>query len=129
MKYLQKLPGYRRYPPGLEWRLLKRLPMAFVASTAIPAVWYLAAQWFPLPAPGETVEKHLKTVEIATIATVITAWTAVFTIAIGCCIVILMKGPAYVADRYPLSDAEQPRRDAADGRDPADDRRDDRPDG
>ena len=41
----------------------------------------------------------------------ITAWTAVFTIAIGCTIVMLMKGPAYVADRYPLSDADEPRRD------------------
>jgi len=26
-------------------------------------------------------------------------------------VVVIMKGPAYVADRYDLSDAESPRRD------------------
>jgi hypothetical protein len=35
-------------------------------------------------------------------------WTAVFTVAVGCAIVWIMKGPAYVADPYPLSDSEQP---------------------
>ena len=28
-------------------------------------------------------------------------WTLLFTLAIGCVIVMLMKGPAYVADPYP----------------------------
>ena len=34
--------------------------------------------------------------------------TAVFTVTIGCIIVVLMKGPAYVADAYKLDDSEQP---------------------
>lgn len=38
----------------------------------------------------------------------ITGWTAVFTIAIGCAIVWLMKGPGFVADAYELIDADQP---------------------
>ena len=53
-------------------------------------------------------------VGIAAVATVITAWTAIFTIAIGCVIVALMKGPAYVADRYDLIDADEPRQDTSD---------------
>jgi hypothetical protein len=42
---------------------------------------------------------------------VATVWTAVLTIAIGCFVVVVMKGPAYVADRYPLQDADEPAQD------------------
>lgn len=35
------------------------------------------------------------------IGLVVLHWTLVFTVAIGCAIVWLMKGPAYVADAYP----------------------------
>jgi len=31
-------------------------------------------------------------------------WTLVLTLAIGCVIVMLMKGPAYVADAYPMEE-------------------------
>jgi len=36
-------------------------------------------------------------------------WTVVFTVAIGAFIVFVMKGPAYVADRYELPDEDAPR--------------------
>jgi len=35
-------------------------------------------------------------------------WTALFTVAIGAFVVMVMKGPAYVADAYPLSDSDRP---------------------
>jgi hypothetical protein len=35
-------------------------------------------------------------------------WTLVLTVAIGCVIVIVMKGPAYVADGYPPPGREPP---------------------
>ena len=119
MKLLQKLPNTHRYPAGLEWRILKKLPLVSVASLAIPLIWYGLAQAFPSPAAGESVEKYLTGVGIAAVATTITAWTAVLTVAIGCCIVWLMKGPAYVADRYPLVDADEPRQDDRGPADPS----------
>jgi hypothetical protein len=108
MKYLKKLPGHHRSPPGLERKIWRRLPAAMLASTLIPLFAYGYARLFPTPAVGDSVEKYLAGVEIAAVATVITAWTAVLTVAIGCVIVMLMKGPAYVADPYPLSDSEEP---------------------
>jgi len=108
VKYLRKLPGHRRSPPGLERKIWRRLPAAMLASTLIPLFGYGYARLFPSPAIGESVEKYLAGVEIAAVATVITAYTAVLTVAIGCVIVMLMKGPAYVADPYPLSDSEEP---------------------
>ena len=109
MKFLQKLPGSRREPPGLERDILAKLPIVLAAGTAIPLFCYLIAPLFPVA--GLNSEKYLTGVGIYAIAAVLTLWTAVFTVAIGCLIVMIMKGPAYVADRYPLSDAEEPRRE------------------
>jgi hypothetical protein len=39
---------------------------------------------------------------------VVLHWTLVLTLAIGCAIVMLMKGPAYVADPYELNDSDSP---------------------
>ena len=86
---------------------MAKLPMYLAAGTAIPAFCYILA---PLFTHGVAdTEKYLTGVGILAIATVLTVWTAAFTVAIGCLVVMIMKGPAYVADRYPLSDAEQPR--------------------
>ena len=107
----RKLPGSRREPPGLEWRIWKKLPMLLLAGTAIPLFAYAFAYLFP--APGSMpLEKYLNLVGIIVTACIITAWTAVFTVAIGCFVVRVMKGPAYVADAYELIDADEPRAEA-----------------
>jgi len=108
MQWLRKLPNSRRSPPGLEWRILRKLPMVLLASTLIPLACYLVAWGYPELFAGDSPERYLTGVGIAAIATVVTAWTAVFTLAIGCAVVVLMKGPAYVADQYDLIDAERP---------------------
>ena len=38
-------------------------------------------------------------------------WSMVLTAAVGCVIVMGMKGPGYQADSYPLSHSDQPRND------------------
>ena len=35
-------------------------------------------------------------------------WTLVLTLAIGCAVVIVMKGPAFVADAYPPPGRDAP---------------------
>ena len=42
------------------------------------------------------------------VGVVILHWTLVLTVGIGCVVVMMMKGPAYVADTYPLSDSDLP---------------------
>ena len=108
MSLLQKLPGSRREPHGLEWRIAKKLPWILLGGTAVPALCFLYAVLFPDPGVGENIEKYLTGIAIAAVAATLTLWTAVFTMAIGCGIVWIMKGPAYVADRYPLIDADSP---------------------
>ena len=48
MNWLQKLPGFTRSAPGLEWALWKKLPWIALAGTVLPlglvALAFLAAQ-------------------------------------------------------------------------------------
>jgi hypothetical protein len=46
------------------------------------------------------------TTDIYVASLVILHWTVIFTVAIAAFIVVAMKGPAYVADAYPLVEAE-----------------------
>jgi len=108
MNFLHKLPNSRRSTPGLEWLVLKRLPAALLVGTLLPLAISLAHRLFPPNATPVEIAKHLKTVDIISMATVATIWMAAFTVAIACCVVVIMKGPAYVADSYELPDSERP---------------------
>ena len=92
-KLLNKLPGYKTYPPGKERWILRQAPF-----------WTLMGSLSILGVSGSS-----GFIDILVIATLICYWIAIFTIVIGAYIVVLMKGPAYVADAYPLEDADRPR--------------------
>lgn len=85
--------------------------MLLLGGTLIPALCAIASRFFPPESSPADVVAHLQLVDIMAIALVATVWTAVLTTAIGCWVVMIMKGPAYVADRYDLSDSDTPRRD------------------
>ena len=113
MKYLRKLPNYRRQPSGLEWVILKKLPIFLLGGTAIPLFVSIGSRLYPQQGTAIQIAEHLTGIDILSIATAVTVWMAGFIVAIGCFVVVLMKGPAYVADAYPLSDSEQPITDKA----------------
>ena len=119
MNLFTKLHG-RREPPGLEWQILKKLPKVTLVGLMIPVALAILVRMLP-PEPGVNIAKHIRSVDIFAIASAITFFTAVFTIAIGCVIVYIMKGPAYVADAYPLQHSDRPETGPAADRD-ADDR-------
>ena len=108
MNLFNKLPGFERAPAGLEWALLRRLPLFSVAGTVVPllCLWMvrLAAVW----ASDIVSAKLAMSIEIALASLEALYWTIVFTVALGCVIVMIAKGPAYVADAYPLPDADAP---------------------
>jgi hypothetical protein len=101
MNLFTRLPGFRRSPPGLEWWLLKRLPGVLVAGTVIPIV----AAWAAYTLAGAASDVRFATaLNIAVLSLLSLHWTVVLTAAIVCLIVVVAKGPAYVADAYPLPD-------------------------
>ena len=105
LRWLRKIEP-RQEPPGAETALLRRMPVILVAGSLAPLVVHaLAGTWVD---DGAASKKALLSIDIFLIAAVVTFWTAVFTVTIGCIIVAIMKGPAYVADAYPVQDAKRP---------------------
>ena len=106
MSWLNRLPGSTPSAPGLEWWICKRLPALLLWGTAIPMA-VAAVAWFATPdLPGGAEDAALWLMIYRLIGLVILHWSLMLTLAIGCAIVIVMKGPGYVADAYPLDRAD-----------------------
>ncbi len=108
MQIMRKLPGFQRSPHGLEWKILRKTPIAFFYSGVVIGIFTLVAHWLPPQGPVDQVTKHLQLVDIMAIASLITVWTAIFTVAVGAFVVYMMKGPAYVADALDVPDSDEP---------------------
>jgi len=104
-RWLKKIAP-RREPPGVETALLRRMPLILLSGSLLPLALHALAS--ARIGSGAAAEKALLSIDIFLVAAVITFWTAVFTVSIGCIIVAIMKGPGYVADAYPLQDAPRP---------------------
>jgi hypothetical protein len=108
VNWLRKLPGYRRSPAGLEWRLLRLMPSVWLAGTVLPALAALAARWLITAGAAAEVARRIQLFDYMMIGLVIFLWTLVLTVTIGCIIVWLMKGPAYAADSFEVSHSDEP---------------------
>jgi hypothetical protein len=102
MNFFNRLPGFTRTPAGKERIILRRLPWVLMLGTLLLAIPSLAVRlifdWEDVMAVGKT--------DIYVISLIILHWTVVLTVGIGAFIVMVMKGPAYVADAYPMQDAD-----------------------
>lgn len=102
MNWLKRLPGATaRAATGLEWTLWRRLPAILAGGTGLPAALALLLWLGSGVDPTWLSERHLWLWLYGLAGVVVLHWTLVFTLAIGCVVVMIMKGPAYVADAYP----------------------------
>lgn len=108
MNLFNVLPGFQKTPAGLERLILSRLPRVLWLGTLLLALVSLLVRVWPWSGPAAEVAGRIMAVDIGVASLVVLHWTAVLTVGIGAFIVMVMKGPAYVADAYPLSDAERP---------------------
>ncbi|MEM1260853.1 MAG: hypothetical protein AAGH76_00510 [Pseudomonadota bacterium] len=106
MNWLKKRHG-RLTPPGLEVKIFAALPRVFLIGTLAIACLPFIVRWHS-DATKASADKAIRTVDIFAIATEVTFITALVTVAIGCIIVHIMKGPAYEADSLPVSHADEP---------------------
>ena len=109
MNWLKKDPRSVRSAPGLEWALWRRLPAIFAWGTALPAAWLAWSCWTSGGDASLARDPDALRREFVLVGVIVLHWTLVLTLAIGCAIVLLMKGPRYEADPYPLPDADRPR--------------------
>ena len=100
-KRLRKLPGYQTYEPGLERKVLLQLPQFTVMGVLAITLPSLLARLL-LSSKAERI------IDILVISTEIFFLSMVLTLAIAALIVKLSKGPAYVADAYPLIESDRP---------------------
>lgn len=107
-RLFNQLPGHPRTTPGRERQILRLLPKALVIGTAALALPSLAVRGAVLLNPLLGANSLVTSVDIYSISLVVLHWTVVFTVGLSAFIVMVMKGPGYVADAYPLSDAERP---------------------
>lgn len=97
LKLLNKLPGFIKTPSGLEWVLFKKLPIIFAVVTTIPGAVILNIYF-----SNETINPAQLKIIYQCLGVLFSVWFLVGAVAIGCIVVMIMKGPAYVADPYEL---------------------------
>jgi len=102
MNLFNRLPGFPRTPAGKERIVLRLLPKAFLLGTLLLAIPSLLARLIASPEDALAVT----TTDIYVISLIILHWTVVLTVGIAAFIIMMMKGPAYVADAYPLQEGE-----------------------
>ena len=101
MNWLKKLPNTIRTASGLEWVLWRKLPWIAVAGTAVPLLCLAALHRAHESESDPAQLRWLQMADYMVGGIVLLHWTLVLTVAIGCVVVLVMKGPAYVADAYP----------------------------
>lgn len=108
---MKKNPDSVRAPAGLEWRLFKKLPrLTLLGFFVLGAAWLFLKRW-PMAVDAAVLTHRIRTFEYALIGLAIFHLTMVFTVAFGCVIVMIMKGPQYTSDSYELEDADRPSQD------------------
>lgn len=100
MNYFNKLKGFERSPPGLEWKIWKKLPVILAAGTVLPLLASACVYLFNELSSAAGGTSSVELFFYMMLGLVLLYWSLVLTLAIGCAIVIVMKGPAYVADAY-----------------------------
>ncbi|HJV25576.1 MAG TPA: hypothetical protein VJ673_07805 [Aromatoleum sp.] len=100
--------GRKAANTAFERALLRRLPLVFVGGCMIASLPPLLARAMAAAGLGADPTASITTADIIGISVALLTWTAVCTLAIACGIFLVMKGPAYFADSYPLEDADRP---------------------
>lgn len=109
MNWLQKLPHTSRSASGLEWTLWRKLPLIALLGTALPLLGLGLMHWLADPAASAAQARWLQMADYFVWGVLVFHWIMVLTVGIGCIIVMVMKGPGYVADGYNVSHSDRPR--------------------
>jgi hypothetical protein len=108
MTWLRRITPGRSAPAGLEWRLWRRLPAIAgwgLCLLGLAVLW----QWWRFPELATPTQERAFWLSVYRLAgAAVLHATLVFTVGVGCVVVMIMKGPAYEADPYPPADRPQP---------------------
>ena len=109
MNWLKKIPHTKRAASGLEWSLWRKLPLITLLGTLLPLLALGLVHLLADPQASTEQARWLQLADYVVGGVIIFHWSMVVTVGIGCVIVMVMKGPGYVADGYLVSHSDQPR--------------------
>ena len=109
MNWFKKIPHHYHADSGLEWRLWRKLPLIALAGTALPLLCLALVHLMAEAAPDAAQARWIQMMDYMVGGVIVFHWSMVLTVGIGCVIVMVMKGPGYVADGYWVSHSDQPR--------------------
>lgn len=103
-----RIRAARSAPPGFERTLLRRLPAVALFGTLIAGLPSLMTRILALTGTDADATTRILTADVFGLSTLLLLWAAILVLATGAVILMVMKGPAYYADSYPLDDADHP---------------------
>ena len=109
MNWFRKISHAQRAASGLECKLWRRLPLVALSGTVLPLLFLALVHLLADAAPDAAELRRLQLMGYKVGGLIFFHWSMVVTVAIGCIIVRVMKGPAYVADGFKVSHSDQPR--------------------
>lgn len=109
LNWFKKIQPSLRAASGLEWRLWRKLPLIALAGTVLPLLCLALVHLLSDSAPSAAELRRVQMMDYVIGGVIVFHWSMVVTIGIGCVIVMVMKGPGYVADGYRVSHSDQPR--------------------
>lgn len=109
MNWFKKIEPTRRAASGLEWRLWRKLPLIALAGTVLPLLCLGLVHLLGACAPDAAEARRIQMMDYVIGGVILFHCSMVVTAGIGCVIVMVMKGPGYVADGYKVSHSDQPR--------------------
>lgn len=108
MALLNKLPGFVKSPPGLERQILRRIPRILLGGGMALGLPSLAARLVAWMDADAAIVGYIAHIDMLAMGMFLLHCNVVITVTIYAFIVMVMKGPAYVADAYPMPDADSP---------------------
>lgn len=105
---LTRLPDSIQCQPGLERYILRKIPLALPLGAALilaPSAVLRIGGWGLHP---QELNAIISRVDMFALGVLLVYWNLMVAVTWGAFIVMVMKGPTYVADSYPLIDADSP---------------------
>ncbi|NLC36933.1 MAG: hypothetical protein GX772_10925 [Alcaligenaceae bacterium] len=107
----KKLPGYTsrgKSTPGLERKVLRSMPYAFLTIIFLCGLPSVMVRWMEWQGSERSIEAFIGRVDMMALGVFFTLFNVAVMVTIGAILITLMKGPGYVADGYKLIDSESP---------------------
>lgn len=91
MKLQKNLAGSGGQHQGLDWVLLRALPVIGVLGIVVPALMALAARWWITGGTAQDVAQRVQVFDFWMIAVIVVFWAVFMTTTVGCVIAWVVR--------------------------------------